>query len=70
MASSDSLTEVTTLGKQMRQFRYKNVLVVLPSLILQLASGLWPPKQVAPFLFPLQAALSGPLHCLIKTRGK
>lgn len=64
MTSSYSFTEITILGKQMWQFWYKNVLVVLPSLILHLASGLWPPKQVVRPLFPLQVALSGPLRCL------
>lgn len=52
MTSSCSLTEITMLEKQTCQFWYKNVFVVLPSLILHLASGLWPPKQVVHPLFP------------------
>lgn len=63
MTSSYSFAEITILGKQMWQFWYKNVLVLLHSFIADLASGLWRPKQaVYPFV-PLQAALSGLLHC-------
>lgn len=64
MTSSYSFAEITILGKQIWQFQYKNVLVLLHSFIVHLASGLWHTKQVVhPFVL-LQAALSGPLHCL------
>lgn len=51
-------------GKANVEILLQKCLAVLPSLTLHLASGLWPPKQVVCPLFPLQAALSSPLHCL------